>query len=113
MLHYLPQIKNKFGKTLRVVCVPKNLLEDTLYHSADGLEQKTIDKDLLSKLPSWLSYRQYLLLRLRYYEDWTFKRIGRLLGITEARASQIHREALVRAREKAVWTAARSTHYST
>jgi RNA polymerase sigma factor for flagellar operon FliA len=46
--------------------------------------------DALKKLPE----RERLLLSLYYYENLTLKEIGRVLGVTESRVSQLHGRAL-------------------
>lgn len=42
-----------------------------------------------------LSGREQLILSLYYYEELTFKDIGKVLGITESRVSQLHARALM------------------
>ena len=83
-------IKTRFGKRLRVICVPKNLVENTINHSGDGLESRLIAKDILYKIKLWLPEREYKLLSLYYMENQTMKEISKELGVTEARISQIH-----------------------
>ncbi|MBI3911633.1 MAG: FliA/WhiG family RNA polymerase sigma factor [Armatimonadetes bacterium] len=45
-----------------------------------------------------LPERERLILSLYYYEEMTFKEIGRTLGVTEQRASQLHARAVMRLR---------------
>jgi DNA-directed RNA polymerase specialized sigma subunit len=81
---------NRFGKELRVICVPRRFIEDSDLHCGDGLEGKLIAKDLLYKIELWLADRDYLLISLYYFGGLTMKETGRILGVTEARVSQIH-----------------------
>src|SRR5215471_10998749 len=47
-----------------------------------------------------LSERDRLVLSLYYYEEFTMKEIGTLLGVNESRVSQIHTKATIRLRTK-------------
>ena len=42
--------------------------------------------------------QEKLVLTLYYYEEFTFKEIGRVLNVSESRVSQIHTKAIVRMR---------------
>lgn len=46
--------KNCFGKSLRVICVPKIMVENNILHSNDGMENRMIAKDMLYKFDEWL-----------------------------------------------------------
>jgi hypothetical protein len=48
------EIKTIFGKRLRVICVPQDLVENTIYSSCDGLEDRMVAKDLLYKFNEWV-----------------------------------------------------------
>jgi hypothetical protein len=43
-----------FGDELVVICVPKELVENNILLSGDGLENRMIAKDLLYKFEAWL-----------------------------------------------------------
>jgi RNA polymerase sigma factor for flagellar operon FliA len=51
--------------------------------------------DAISQLPE----RDQLIVRLYYYQDWSFKEIGEQLGVTESRVSQLHSRIKRRLRE--------------
>ncbi len=55
-------------------------------------ERKRILAEAIGRLPE----RERLVVGLYYYEDLTLKEIGCVLGVTEARACQIHTRALLR-----------------
>lgn len=50
--------------------------------------------------------REHEVLRLYYYENLTLGQIGRILGVTESRVSQIHTSAVAKMRESLVGTGA-------
>ncbi len=61
------------------------------------------DKDLKLKLMKYikdLPEKQRLVLSLYYYEDLNLKEIGKILGVTESRVSQLHTQAMIRLRSK-------------
>jgi len=57
-------------------------------------EQKRILTDAINKLPE----REKLVIALYYYEGLTLKEIGKVLGVTESRISQMHTKAILRLR---------------
>ena len=57
-------------------------------------------KELLSQAISELPPRERQVLALYYYEELTMKEVGAVLGVGEARVSQIHSAALVRLRAR-------------
>ena len=57
-------------------------------------EQKRILTDAINKLPE----REKLVTALYYYEGLTLKEIGKVLGVTESRISQMHTKAILRLR---------------
>jgi RNA polymerase sigma factor for flagellar operon FliA len=71
-----------------------------MFCSGDGLESRLIAKDLLHKIKLSLSERDYKVLHLYYAGKYTMKEIGRMLGVTEARISQIHSKMIQGIREK-------------
>jgi RNA polymerase sigma factor for flagellar operon FliA len=57
-------------------------------------------KGLLAKAIEELPERERQLLALYYYEELTMKEAGAVLGIGEARVSQLHSAAIVRLRAR-------------
>ncbi|MBI3038066.1 RNA polymerase sigma factor WhiG [bacterium] len=57
-------------------------------------EAKNILADAISKL----SERERLVITLYYYEDLTSKEIGKILGVSDSRVSQLHTKAILRLR---------------
>ena len=60
----------------------------------EGVERRL--KDILTNLPE----REQLVLSLYYVEEFTFKQIGEILELTEARICQLHSQAIARVRAK-------------
>jgi DNA-directed RNA polymerase specialized sigma subunit len=89
-----PAPKNRFGKELRVIYTPREYVENTILASCNGTEGKVIKKDILAKIPNLLTERQYKIIRLYYFNRLTMKETGKVLGITEARVSQIHSQTI-------------------
>lgn len=74
---------------------------------AEAEERTRVLADAVGRLPE----RERLIIGLYYYEDLTLKEIGRVLGVTEARISQLHTRAVLRLggmlqRERPVFCAA-------
>ncbi len=59
----------------------------------ETLSKEEIRKHIIEAMNS-LGEKQRLVLSLYYYEELTFKEIGRVLNISESRVSQIHTEAI-------------------
>ena len=57
-------------------------------------------KGLLSQAIAELPEREHQLLALYYYEELTMKEVGAVLGIGEARVSQLHSSAIIRLRAR-------------
>lgn len=57
-------------------------------------EQKQILTEAINKLPE----REKLVIALYYYEGLTLKEIGKVLGVSESRISQMHTKAILRLR---------------
>lgn len=68
-----------------------NPLEVTM---ENGLEKNL--KETLEKLPE----KEKLILSLYYVEEFTFKQIGEILDLTEARICQLHTQAIARVRSR-------------
>jgi len=78
--------------------------EDTSLHERLSDENQTDPSDVLEdvdikeemvKAIKRLSEREQLLLSLYYYDELTFKDIGKVMGITESRVCQLHARALL------------------
>ncbi|HET6498828.1 MAG TPA: RNA polymerase sigma factor WhiG [Coriobacteriia bacterium] len=57
-------------------------------------------KEILSEAIERLPERERVVITLYYYEGLTLKEIGRVLGVTESRVSQLHTKAVLRMRAK-------------
>jgi RNA polymerase sigma factor for flagellar operon FliA len=85
---------------------PESIHErETFAGSTQGLEQEPYTRclegelrELLSRAVGELSPRERQVLALYYFEELTMKEVGAVLGVGEARVSQIHSAALVRLR---------------
>lgn len=83
-------------------------LEDVIGRRLDssGSDSEVIEqyedeelKEQLVKILRDLPERDRMVITLYYYEEITFKEIGRALGISESRVSQIHSEVISRLKE--------------
>ncbi len=76
---------------------PIDLLED---HGPNPLSSLETDerRALLGRLIERLPMRERQVLALYYQEDLTMQEVGRVLGLTESRISQIHSSAILRLR---------------
>ncbi len=61
------------------------------------IEQSEI-RDILAESINRLSERERLVITLYYYEDLTSKEIGKILGVSDSRISQLHTKAILRLR---------------
>jgi len=66
--------------------------EENLIEILEKKETKKILKDALEKLPE----REKKIIILYYYEGLTLKEIGKVLGISESRVSQIHGKVMLK-----------------
>ncbi len=64
---------------------------DTPLESAEKADMKRILADAISDLPE----RERMILSLYYWDELTFKEIGRVLHLSESRVSQLHAKALL------------------
>jgi len=71
-------------------------LEDVVSGDSEVVEQYEDDetKEQLVEILKQLPERERMVMTLYYYEEITFKEIGKILGISESRVSQIHSEVL-------------------
>lgn len=80
---------------------PTTLADHLADPSAIDLEQRLADEEhklLLLRLLDQLPEQERLVVALYYYEQMTLKEIGRALGISESRVSQVHTRAMSRLR---------------
>lgn len=61
----------------------------------DAYEQKEIKK-LLSESINSLAEKEKLVISLYYYEELTYKEIGKVIDLSESRISQIHSKAIIK-----------------
>ena len=64
-------------------------------------EEKEL-KAIMAGLIDSLGEKERLVVTLYYYEELTLKEIGRILGVSESRVSQIHSKTLMRLRSKLI-----------
>ena len=57
-------------------------------------------RDLLSRVIQEIPEKERLVLTLYYWEELTMKEIGKVLGLTEGRVSQLHGQALLRCKSR-------------
>ncbi|MBR0221160.1 MAG: sigma-70 family RNA polymerase sigma factor, partial [Synergistaceae bacterium] len=72
-------------------------LEATLADDRESMLDRLVaedDKELLMNAIKKLSEKEQQVLALYYYEGLSLKEIGRVIGVTESRVSQIHGKAL-------------------
>ena len=77
-------------------------LEDVIGSDSEVIEQFEDEemKEELVKILKRLPERERIVVTLYYYEELTFKEIGKTLGISESRVSQIHSEVISRLKEQ-------------
>ncbi|RCK77906.1 MAG: RNA polymerase sigma factor for flagellar operon [Candidatus Ozemobacter sibiricus] len=72
----------------------ENQKSDNPQAKIEEAEAKQILADAISKL----SERERMVITLYYYEDLTSKEIGKILGVSDSRVSQLHTKAILRLR---------------
>ncbi len=78
---------------------------DTVASSMPGPEQLVQDEDLKERLIeaiNELPERDRLLLNLYYFEELNLKEIGKILGVSESRVSQLNSQAAIKLRAKLI-----------
>ncbi|WFD11703.1 sigma-70 family RNA polymerase sigma factor [Tepidibacter hydrothermalis] len=66
-------------------------------------EESLLKKDIIKNLEfalNTLNEREQLIINLYYYEELTYKEIGKVLNISESRISQIHSKAILKIKSK-------------
>lgn len=69
-------------------------------HTPANIIEEEEKLDILSKAISNLREKEKLILSLYYYEDLNLKEIGKVLGVSESRVSQLHRKSIRNLRNK-------------
>lgn len=77
-------------------------LADSRTQDPAGAADAAETKFLLARAIECLGERERLVVVLYYYESMTLAEIGRVLGVTESRISQIHTAAMIRLRTRLV-----------
>ncbi len=77
-------------------------LEDVIGSDSEVIEQFEEEelKEQLVKSLKQLADRERMVVTLYYYEELTFREIGKVLGISESRVSQIHSEVISKLKEQ-------------
>lgn len=76
------------------------MLRDPRAQDPAGSFEVQETKFLLARAIEQLGEREKIVLVLYYYEGMTLAEIGRVLGVTESRISQMHTAAMLRLRAK-------------
>lgn len=74
--------------------------EDNQADSPENMVEDTEIKDILINAISSLPEKEKKVVSLYYYEELTYKEIGKLLCISESRVSQLHTKAIIRLKNK-------------
>ncbi|MEZ5322979.1 MAG: FliA/WhiG family RNA polymerase sigma factor [Microthrixaceae bacterium] len=69
-------------------------------HGPTGAFEVTELRHLLSQAINGMPEREKVVLMLYYYESLTLAEVGRVLGVTESRACQIHSKAMIQLRSR-------------
>ena len=72
------------------------MVENTVFLSGDGLEDRVVKKDLLFKAQLCLGRKYWRVIQFYYLDGLTMREIGNLIGVSEGRISQLHAEAIRR-----------------
>ncbi|MCC0683535.1 FliA/WhiG family RNA polymerase sigma factor [Clostridioides sp. ZZV15-6383] len=79
-------------------------VQDVISDREEELPANVIEEEekleILSKAISNLKEKEKLILSLYYYEDLNLKEIGKVLGVSESRVSQLHRKSIRNLRNK-------------
>lgn len=78
--------------------VRMNFIEDGNIENPQESVERSEMKDLLAGAIDKLSEREKLVITLYYYEELTLKEIGKILGVSDSRVSQLHTKAVMRLR---------------
>jgi len=105
--HLLGDLRGLDLGSLQEEFTPSGQERDSLAANPQGADQEPFAKcfqgelrDFLARAVGELQARERLVLSLYYFEELTMKEVGAVLGVGEARVSQIHSAALVRLRAR-------------
>ncbi len=73
-----------------------DFVADTTVAGPEGSTEKEEIKKILAQEIAKLSERERLVITLYYFEKLTSKEIGRILGVSDSRVSQLHTKAILR-----------------
>ncbi len=65
-----------------------------------SLLEKSIMKDILADVIRQIPEKERMILSLYYWDELTMKEIGKVLGLTEGRVSQLHGQAILRCKSR-------------
>jgi RNA polymerase sigma factor for flagellar operon FliA len=77
----------------------KSVIEDENSPQPERIIEEDEKIKMLNQSINMLPEKDKLILNLYYYEKLTLKEIGKILGISESRVSQLHSRAIIRLRE--------------
>lgn len=78
----------------------QDVISDREEEAPENVIEEEEKLEILSKAISNLNEREKLILSLYYYEDLNLKEIGKVLGVSESRVSQLHRKSIRNLRNK-------------
>ncbi len=76
-----------------------DIIEDPQVDPAESVELREMQERLADAIRNLLEKEKFVIM-LYYYEELTFKEIGRVLSVSESRVCQIHTKAVLRIRGK-------------
>ena len=74
--------------------------EDYLDNNPDSIVEHKEIKNIVADAIALLPEKEKKVIALYYYEELTYKEIGKILNISESRVSQIHTKAIIRLKNK-------------
>lgn len=93
-LEDLWKVDSDGGNSVRIIDIIQDKNATDPVTSVMFEEKKMVLTDAINKLPE----REKLIIALYYYEGLTLKEIGKVLGVSESRISQMHTKAVLRLR---------------
>jgi RNA polymerase sigma factor for flagellar operon FliA len=83
------------------LCLGRHLEDSSVPNPAAAAEERELKRGIAGALAA-LPTREAQVLRLRYVDEWTHRKIATHLGISESRVSQLHSQGLARMRRALV-----------
>ncbi len=74
--------------------------DERLEDSPESIVESGVVKTILADAINLLPEKEKKIIALYYYEELTYKEIGKLLGVSESRVSQLHTKAIIRMKNK-------------